>query len=113
MAAMARLSVKTTLLAFAWIIASLSLRGAQNDTPAEPDGDFSTEGAVVIVAQTAREGAAKETNWLRQNYPNYKIRRFVNRRTKDDKVYDFVFLRFRNGSTKMVVFEVSSFSGKK
>ena len=97
--------MKTTTLLFASLVLLCSCAEA-------PRGDLSPESAVVIAAQNEKEGAAKEIAWVQENYPGSKVLRFVARSSKDQKVFDIFWIKLADGSTKTVMFEVSSFYHK-
>jgi hypothetical protein len=77
-----------------------------------PRGDLSPESAVTITAQNEKEGATKEIAWIQNNYPGSKVLRFVTRPSKEQKVYDVFWIKLADGSTKTVMFEISSFYHK-
>jgi len=97
---------KTLFLSAALILAPLS----HADEPKQ-DG-FTAETAIVIQARNEKDGPLKELEWVQNNFPGSKILRFVTRPSKDRKVYDVFFIQTKDGKSRQLYFEISSFYHK-
>ena len=67
--------------------------------------------AIIIKEKTEGKGVDAEYDWLRQNYPGYKLKKQM---LADNKKvpYDIIEIVTADGQTKEVYFNISSFFGK-
>lgn len=70
----------------------------------------SIEKAVVIQEKTESEGIPAESAWLSNQYPGYKItsQTMIH---KNEKSYDILHIRTKEGKEKDIYFDISSFFG--
>lgn len=73
---------------------------------------LTVETAVVISATNERDGPPKEIGWIQENYPKSEVLRLVTRPSKNNKVYDVIFIKTAEGKKLQLYFEISSFYHK-
>jgi hypothetical protein len=79
-------------------------------TAANTDG-ISYETAIVIKENTETKGVKAEYDWLKKNYPGYKlIKQSLN--NHDSKPYDIMSIKTKDGEKKLIYFDISNFFGK-
>jgi hypothetical protein len=81
-------------------------------TPPIPGADGSSfEKAIVIQEKSEMTGSKAEYQWLRENYPGYKMimQALVNH---DKKPYDILTITTADGVEKKVYFDISNYFGK-
>ena len=87
---------------------------ASNDSSALPtaaiDGS-SYEKAIVITEKSSGKGIAAEYDWLKKNYPGYKLlSQSLSHHNK--KSYDVLSIQTADGARKEIYFDITGFFGK-
>ncbi len=71
----------------------------------------SYEKAIVINKKKSGEGIKAEYDWLKNNYPGYKLKS-QSLQTQGKKIYDVLTIITANGKKKEVYFDITNFFGK-
>jgi len=72
---------------------------------------LSYQSAIVIDAKSETTGVAKEYEWLKQQYPGYKLQKqSLNYQGK--KVYDVMKIKTEAGEDLEIYFDITKFFGK-
>ncbi len=71
----------------------------------------SYEKAIVINAKNEQKGVAAEYEWLRNNYPGYKLIK-QSLQSKGQKHYDAMLIKTKQGEEKTIYFDITNFFGK-
>lgn len=116
-----RLSMRTILflLAIIFLLGSCSSsKKISNETqPAEvselssQQNGSSYERAIVINKTKTGDGIKAEYEWIRKNYPGYKLKS-QSLQTRGKKVYDVLTIITADGKKKEIYFDISNFFGK-
>ena len=69
------------------------------------------EKAIIIDKTNESDGVAAEYKWLREHYPGYTMIR-QSLQNKDNKPYDVLSIKTKDGENKDIYFDISNFFGK-
>ena len=82
----------------------------KSETGIQKNGS-STELAIVIHEKNERTGIDAEYEWLRKNYPGYKMKS-QSLLNEKGKYYDRLDFTTANGESKSIYFDITGFYGK-
>jgi outer membrane biogenesis lipoprotein LolB len=83
---------------------------ANNSVSTEADGS-SYEKAILINENTEQKGVDAEYQWLRKNYPGYRVKMQSLNENKNIP-YDILDIKTADGKSKKIYFDISKFFGK-
>ena len=84
--------------------------GTTNVVSSSNDGS-SYEKAIFIDKSNESDGVAEEYKWLREHYPGYTLIE-QSLQHKDQKSYDVMHIKTKEGDEKHIYFDITKFFGK-
>lgn len=103
--------MKKILLLSAVVIFLFSCSSSKNTQPtAERDGS-SFEKAIIIKSKTDAAGTAEEYNWLKKNYPGYRMKN-QSLLQHNKRPYDLLKFVTSTGDQKEIYFDITNSFGK-